>query len=101
MEHDDFANVSWQGNPAGQGTRSSVASLRADAEVGGPGNANGKRHGRAGLQAGRKADAMDLAGVGDGVLECTVTSPIKENDGTKDAFVSYLVTTNVCLPWCG
>ncbi|KAJ2906425.1 hypothetical protein MKZ38_001785 [Zalerion maritima] len=29
------------------------------------------------------------------ILECTVSSPVKENDGTKDAFVSYLITTNV------
>jgi len=41
---------------------------------------------------------LDLAGVGDGTLECTVTSPIKENDGTKDIFVSYLVTTNTTFP---
>jgi sorting nexin-4 len=31
-------------------------------------------------------------------LDCTVGSPIKENDGTKDAFVSYLVTTYASLP---
>lgn len=31
----------------------------------------------------------------EGNLECTVSRPQKENDGTKDAFVSYLVTTNV------
>jgi hypothetical protein len=40
-------------------------------------------------------DPLDLAGTGGGTLECTVTSPIKENDGTKDVFVSYLVTTHV------
>lgn len=34
---------------------------------------------------------------GDEVLECTVSDPHKENDGTKDAYVSYLITTNVCL----
>lgn len=28
-------------------------------------------------------------------LECIVDTPIKENDGTKDAFVSYLITTSV------
>ncbi len=47
-------------------------------------------------QAGRNADALDLAGVGEGRLDCTVSSPQKENEGTKDAFVSYLVTTHVC-----
>jgi sorting nexin-4 len=41
-------------------------------------------------------DPLDLAGVEGGTLECTVTQPIKENEGTKDVFVSYLVTTNVC-----
>lgn len=41
-------------------------------------------------------DPLDLAGIGEGVLECSVTAPIKENDGTKDVFVSYLVTTHVC-----
>jgi sorting nexin-4 len=96
MERDDFSNVSWQNDPAGRGAGSSVASPRGEGEGAGPG-ANGKRQGSTG-QIGRSADAMDLAGVGDGVLECTVTSPIKENDGTKDAYVSYLVTTNVCLP---
>jgi sorting nexin-4 len=47
-------------------------------------------------QAGRNADAMDLAGVGEAKLECTVTQPLKENDGSKDAYMSYLVTTIVC-----
>jgi len=46
-------------------------------------------------QAGENADAIDLAGIGDGSLECAVDTPMKENDGTKDAYVSYLVTTHV------
>lgn len=49
-------------------------------------------------QAGEQADDVDLAGIGrDGILEVTVDSPLKENDGTKDAYVSYLVTTHVSL----
>lgn len=51
-------------------------------------------------QAGPLADAVDLAGIGDGVLECQVDSPLKENDGTKDAYISYLVTTHVCFFLC-
>ncbi|RMZ79371.1 hypothetical protein DV738_g3366, partial [Chaetothyriales sp. CBS 135597] len=40
-------------------------------------------------------DATDLTGISrDGVLEVTVDTPLKENDGTKDAYVSYLVTTH-------
>jgi sorting nexin-4 len=47
-------------------------------------------------QAGVNADAVDLAGIGpEGILLCTVDSPLKENDGTKDAYVSYLVSTHV------
>ncbi|KAI5459158.1 hypothetical protein BGZ63DRAFT_415808 [Mariannaea sp. PMI_226] len=34
----------------------------------------------------------------DETLQCTVSSPIKENDGTKDAFVSYLITTQSSFP---
>ena len=48
-------------------------------------------------QAGENADAVDLAGIGpEGILECTVDTPLKENDGTKDAYVSYLISTHVC-----
>lgn len=49
-----------------------------------------------GPQAGDNADALDLAGIGiDGILDCTVDSPLKENDGSKDAYVSYKITTHV------
>lgn len=49
-------------------------------------------------QAGPNADAQDLAGPGDhGVLECTVTKPQKEGEGTQNVYTSYLLTTNVCL----
>lgn len=42
------------------------------------------------------ADDEDAAQrLGSERLECTVDTPIKENDGTKDAFVSYLITTSV------
>lgn len=47
-------------------------------------------------QAGENADKVDLAGIGtDGILDCIVDSPSKENDGTKDAYVSYKITTHV------
>ena len=50
-------------------------------------------------QAGHDADQQDLAGPGVyGTLECTVDTPHKENEGTQNAYVSYLVTTNVCKP---
>lgn len=47
-------------------------------------------------QAGPNADAQDLAGPGEhGMLECTVTKPQKEGEGTQNVYVSYLVTTDV------
>ena len=51
-------------------------------------------------QAGHNADAQDLAGPGaHGFLECTVSSPQKEGEGTQNAYISYLVTTEVCIAW--
>ncbi|RAL68012.1 hypothetical protein DID88_008736 [Monilinia fructigena] len=86
MDHDDFANIEWQNTQRGNS--------RSDDESDGPDiDRTGGEN-----QAGPSADAIDLAGVGEGVLECLVGSPIKENDGTKDAFVSYLVTTHTTFP---
>ncbi|RDL33309.1 uncharacterized protein BP5553_08748 [Venustampulla echinocandica] len=96
MEHDDFANVSWQSDSAGQGARLSSPNPGVDAGEAAAGNPEDGRHG--GGQPARNADPMDLAGMEGGVLECTVSSPIKENDGSKDAYVSYLVTTNTTFP---
>jgi hypothetical protein len=90
---DDFANVTWQSDHAARDPESSVGSPGAGIED--QENISSRRHTEGPL--GTHADAMDLAGVGEGVLECTVTSPLKENDGSKDAYVSYLVTTNVGL----
>ncbi|KAF1353590.1 hypothetical protein BDV97DRAFT_291909 [Delphinella strobiligena] len=46
-------------------------------------------------QAGQDADVQDLAGPGShGKLECTVTKPTKEMEGTQNQFISYLVTTH-------
>ena len=47
-------------------------------------------------QAGPHADAQDLAGPGEHcLLQCTVTKPQKEGEGTQNLYVSYLVTTDV------
>lgn len=44
-------------------------------------------------QAGHNATIQDLAGPGaHGRLECTVSNPQKEGEGTQNAYVSYLVT---------
>lgn len=98
-QHDDFDSVSWKHDPDSDVSRPTTASTDA-AETGGiEHDSNGKRRMSSAEeepQAGPLADAVDLAGIGDGVLECRVDSPLKENDGTKDAYISYLVTTHVC-----
>ena len=51
-------------------------------------------------QAGHDATAQDLAGPGaHGSLECTVSSPQKEGEGTQNAYISYLVTTEVRIAY--
>ncbi len=94
----DFSHVTWDNDPRSTTSRTSTSSSIGDREIAGGASINGMRHGGAsgashppGIE-----DPLDLAGVGSGTLECTVSAPIKENEGTKDVFVSYLVTTNVC-----
>ncbi|KAI9669746.1 MAG: intercellular trafficking and secretion [Alyxoria varia] len=41
----------------------------------------------------RVADQVDAGLAGAGYLHCTVDQPQKESEGTKDAYISYLVTT--------
>ena len=99
-DHADFDSVSWPHEPVQEGSQPSTA--RSDArETSLPARPmNGKRgmSERNEPQAGEYADGVDLGGIGGGILDCTVDTPLKENDGTKDAYVSYLVTTQACLP---
>lgn len=100
MDHqDDFDSVSWRNDPESDASRPTTAGTDTVEFSGGGHDINGKRrmsstHEES--QAGPSADAVDVGGIGDGVLECQVDSPLKENDGTKDAYISYLVTTHVC-----
>lgn len=80
-DQDDFSNVTWSDHVHEQTARSAAV---AAAE--GPGRTM------------EEAGTSSAQAMGREKLECTVGSPIKENDGTKDAFVSYLVTTHVCEP---
>ncbi|MCJ1338775.1 intercellular trafficking and secretion [Bachmanniomyces sp. S44760] len=86
----DFDSVSWQNE---------AASKSGNVDNGPAGGSSGPgpgatRSNSIPQQTGNTADAVDLGGIGDGKLECAVNSPLKENDGTKDAYVSYLVTTD-------
>ena len=92
----DFDSVSWQNDPEGDVSRPTTTGTRQPEETTYGAKSSGKRKANhSSAQAGAAADEVDLAGIGDGRLDCTVDSPLKEHDGTKDAYVSYLVTTNV------
>ena len=96
MDTDDFDNVSWRNEPS-----SAPSSNDNPSTLDGPSRRRtrdpSKQKASNDPEIDPNADAVDLAGIGEhGRLECTVGSPLKENDGTKDAYVSYLVTTNVC-----
>jgi sorting nexin-4 len=102
MDHNDFSSVSWRNDPTSDGSRPSTASEATGAQVSEGGESNDRHQSTSSAipqqTLGRNADPLDLAGVGEGILECTVSSPLKEGDGSKDAYISYLVTTNVCSP---
>ncbi|RKF60982.1 Sorting nexin-4 [Erysiphe neolycopersici] len=83
-DHDQFAEVSWQSS-------SPFAQLPSQNEVAITSTMDSRQISG---QPGHDSDPTDLASMEDGVIECKVSQPIKENDGTKDAYVSYVVTTN-------
>ena len=98
----DFDSVSWQNDEPDSrnpGPDSGVVPEPGEPVYGK--NASGKRRAsHSSNQAGFQADAVDLAGLGGARLDLKVDTPLKENDGTKDAYISYLVTTHVCLELC-
>ena len=94
---DDFDDVSWRNDSHPTQDSGLGTSLNKDEnQQSDSSGLNGKRKASSShQQAGDNADAVDLAGIGDGRLDCRVDSPMKENEGTKDVYVSYLVTTDV------
>lgn len=87
-QDDDFSNVSWHSDRnavmAGFAASSSSSLAGPEAE---PPSIEEQHHG--------EELVHEDPGLSGDILECTVSEPRKESDGTKDAFVSYLVTTNV------
>ncbi|KAI9813126.1 MAG: intercellular trafficking and secretion [Pycnora praestabilis] len=95
MDREDFDDVSWRQDGGDDTLRTSNTEAGGEDDSKRRQKANGKRRmSSTNPQAGHAADAVDLAGIGEGKLECMVDTPQKENDGTKDAFVSYLVTSH-------
>jgi sorting nexin-4 len=89
-DQNDFSNVSWHSerNAAGE-----PASSGAPDSNPGPATPDFESS----RQEARRDRASEPGHAGE-ILECTVSEPHKENDGTKDAYVSYLITTNVTCP---
>lgn len=84
-DQDNFSSVSWSEH-AQEESGASGAGTSSGAVAGDDGAAfDGEPAG----------EAQQQQRLGSERLECTVDTPIKENDGTKDAFVSYLITTSV------
>lgn len=99
MDNDDFDNVSWRNEPSNEASRPKTSTSVQSPSSPNAESRSRRRSSHEQPQAGQDADAVDLAGIGEyGRLDCTVGSPIKENDSTKDAYISYLVTTQVALP---
>ncbi|KAF3003383.1 intercellular trafficking and secretion [Neopestalotiopsis sp. 37M] len=89
-QHDNFSNVSWHSDrhdTADMTASSSSNPVFDDSEP------IGAHH----PEMEEDPERIDPGLSGD-ILNCTVTEPRKESDGTKDAFVSYLVTTNSSFP---
>ncbi|KAI1282826.1 hypothetical protein F5Y07DRAFT_386083 [Xylaria sp. FL0933] len=89
IDQDNFSNISWQieTNNGAEAAESSASMPNIEAEP----PSSEDRH------RGQELQRQDPGLSGD-ILECTVSEPHKESDGTKDAFVSYLITTTSTFP---
>lgn len=92
IDQDNFSNISWHSDRSAGAGASSAAGAGGD--DGGEGASNGASRQQRPV-TNPEVPLDDPTGFGSETLECVVGSPIKENDGTKDAFVSYLITTRV------
>lgn len=88
-QQDSFSNLSFNSD---RNIGGSSASAHFDGEdAGSPGPLAHQVH-----QESNDAHLQQLdPGMGGEILDCIVTEPHTENVGTKDAYVSYLITTNV------
>ncbi|KAL7620351.1 intercellular trafficking and secretion [Parahypoxylon ruwenzoriense] len=88
IDEDTFSNIPWgNNNDPADSAASSSSTPTIEAE---PPAAEDQHRGES-LQ-------RQDSGMSGDILECTVSEPRKESDGTKDAFVSYLITTNSTFP---
>lgn len=93
---DDFDPVTWRGPPRthdGTDDEESAFSSPVSPGLDAPSDVYHPEEPHAGINS----DGVSLSGVDPTLLVTTVSDPATENDGTKDAYVSYLVTTKVWL----
>lgn len=76
-EDSGFANISWRHDDEHEGRPGTTASARSDDLT---------------RTASREQPSKQSKEIGK--LECTVSKPQKELENTKDAYISYLVTTD-------
>jgi sorting nexin-4 len=95
MDQDTFSNVSWSSEHGPDMSSPRSIDSASGAEVSTPGHRPFEPT-LGSPSAGPVGDEGGLVHEQER-LECTVGLPLKENDGSKDAFVSYLVTTNVLM----
>ncbi|EGZ77423.1 sorting nexin-4 [Neurospora tetrasperma FGSC 2509] len=96
IDQDNFSNISWHSEQNAE-SAASTAQVHHESNSSPEYARSGPDDGRPGDNAaGMEHDELDHSG-GE-ILDCTVSDPHKENDGTKDAYVSYLITTNTTFP---
>src|SRR3569833_843500 len=86
---DNFSNISWHSE--GAGAASTAATSSHDAS--GLEHTNGRDQQQQEPQP--NYNLLVVVGLGEDTLECVVSAPITENEGTNHSFVSYLITTHV------
>jgi sorting nexin-4 len=90
LDQDNFSNISWHSERNSDAPGPSTSTANNDPSHN-PEHSGSRPDGdRTGV--GTSHDPGHTSGE---ILECVVSDPHKENDGTKDAYVSYLITTNV------
>ncbi|KAK4129664.1 hypothetical protein N657DRAFT_90122 [Parathielavia appendiculata] len=90
LDQDNFSNISWHSEQNQDSPGPSTSASRDPAHS--PNYSNDRPDGH------RTGNERDHGHPGGEILDCTVSEPHKENDGTKDAYVSYLITTNTTFP---
>ena len=98
IDQDNFSNISWHSEHAAEPPSAAMPGPSTPTPAHHPRDQHQHQHspdypeGDRADGGGRRSDERRRDAE---VLECVVSEPHKENDGTKDAYVSYLITTNV------